>query len=70
MKRYDVDSKMLSSLSYDSSSGTLEVEFPNGTTYQYSGVPKSVFEGVLNSGSIGSAFHGQIRNKFVGRKVR
>jgi non-canonical (house-cleaning) NTP pyrophosphatase len=61
---------MLNSLAYDPESGTVQAEFPNGSASQYFGVPKSTLDSVLNAESVGSAFHHQIKTKFVGQKVR
>ena len=70
LQTYLVNSRNLKSLAYDRESSTAQAEFLNGIVYQYSGVPKSTFDSVLKSESVGSAFHNQIKAKFVGQKVR
>lgn len=54
MNRTPVSSSNLKSVGYDESSKTLEVEFLNGTVYQYSGVPASVYQGLMSASSHGS----------------
>lgn len=51
MNRTPVSSSNLKSVGYDESSKTLEVEFLNGTVYQYSGVPASVYQGLMSASS-------------------
>lgn len=54
MERTPVQSSNLASVGYDRDSSTLEVEFLNGSVYQYFAVPESIFEGILNAPSKGS----------------
>jgi hypothetical protein len=70
MQTYRVNSRLLKTLSYDPESATAQAEFLSGVVYQYPGVPKGTFDSVLNAESVGSAFHNQIKAKFVGQKVR
>ncbi len=60
MEREKVSSSNLASVGYDESDNTLEVEFLNGTIYQYYEVPKSVFDGLMNAAS-----HGTFLNLYV-----
>ena len=53
MKRIPVDSSNISSIGYDENSNTLEVEFNNGTVYQYFDVPISVYNGIIEASSKG-----------------
>jgi hypothetical protein len=53
MERIPVSSSNLESVGYDEESGTLEVEFKNGTLYQYFDVPQGVFDGLANADSPG-----------------
>src|SRR5436309_2242390 len=50
--RVPLSSSALASAAY-SSGGTLEVEFNDGATYRYSGVPVLVFLGLVNAASPG-----------------
>lgn len=54
MERTPVQSSNVSSIGYDLDSSTLEVEFLNGSVYQYFGVPESVFGGLMNAPSKGT----------------
>ncbi|OXS19624.1 KTSC domain-containing protein [Pseudomonas rhodesiae] len=54
MERSPVSSSNVESVGYDEDSETLEVEFKNGTLYQYFDVPQSAFSGLVNADSVGS----------------
>jgi len=61
MDRVPVQSSNLSSVGYDPTTSTLEIEFSNGSIYQYFGVPEYVHEGLMNAGSKGSYFDQHIK---------
>ncbi|MDP4280182.1 MAG: KTSC domain-containing protein [Dehalococcoides mccartyi] len=61
MERIPVDSSNLASIGYDVASFTLEVEFINGTIYQYSGVPENEYNGLMSASSKGSYLNQQIK---------
>ena len=54
MERTPVQSSSVSSVGYDRDSSTLEIEFLNGSVYQYFGVPESIFNGLMNAPSKGT----------------
>lgn len=54
MERTPVQSSSVSSVGYDRESSTLEIEFLNGSVYQYFGVPESIFDGLMNAPSKGT----------------
>ncbi len=54
MDRTSVSSSNLASVGYEPTTQTLEVEFLNGSIYQYSGVPPSVYSGLMSASSHGS----------------
>ena len=54
MERTPVQSSNLASVGYDPQTATLEVEFLNGSIYQYFSVPESVYNGLINASSKGS----------------
>ena len=56
MERTPVQSSSVSSVGYDRDSSTLEIEFLNGSVYQYFGVPESIFNGLMNAPSKGTFF--------------
>jgi len=60
MIRTSVSSSNLASVGYDSIAQTLEVEFNHGGIYQYSGVPSSVYSGLMAASS-----HGQYFDRYV-----
>jgi hypothetical protein len=61
MERTAVSSSTVASVGYDSASQTLEVEFMNGSVYQYFDVPQGVFDSLLTTDSPGGFMHEQIR---------
>ena len=69
MERTAVSSSNLASVGYDVDSLTLEIEFLNGSVYQYYDVPEGVFEELLNASSVGSYFSHNIRNNYQTHKV-
>lgn len=64
MERYSVASSNIVSIGYDAPSQTLEVEFLNGTIYQYYGVPENVYEQLMQAGSKGRFLHTYIKNAY------
>ena len=62
MKRIPVESSNLVSVAYDVDEKILEIEFHTGGIYQYKGVPKSVYEGLMSAESKGKYFHKNIKN--------
>jgi len=70
MDRDTVDSKMIASIGYDQSSGTVEVEFrSSGQVWQYYDVPESTYNEVRAAGSLGKAFNAMIKNHFREARV-
>lgn len=64
MKRTPVESSNISSIGYDEGSSTLEIEFNNGTVYQYFDVPESVYKGIMEAGSKGQYFAQHIKGYY------
>jgi hypothetical protein len=62
MERQPVSSSNLATVGYDVATETLEIEFQNGSTYQYYGVPESIFHDLLSAGSVGSYFSRNVKN--------
>ena len=69
MERIPVSSRAILSIGYDSGSQTLEVEFINGTVYQYYSVPDYTFETFTNAGSKGTFFNDNIKNAYPCSRV-
>lgn len=70
MNRTSVHSSDIRAIGYEPETKTLEVEFHSGGVYQYSGVPESVYRGLLQSASKGSYFHNHIKDRYPFRRLR
>jgi len=70
MERKSVVSSNLSSIGYDVSSSTLEVEFKNRSIYQYLGVPENVYKELMASQSIGSYLNKHIKNAYRFKQIK
>lgn len=64
MKRTLVVSSTIRSVGYDEGTRTLEVEFNNGSTYQYDDVPAKEYRALLSAESVGKQFHKSIKPNF------
>jgi hypothetical protein len=69
MERIQVNSSNIASVGYDAGSEILEIEFISGGTYQYSGVPEGVYEGMMGADSKGKYFHANINKKYPFTKL-
>lgn len=69
MDRQPVSSSNISSIGYDETSQTLEIQFHSGGIYQYFGVPEYVHIELLQAPSIGSYFARNIRNVYGYQQV-
>ncbi len=67
IRMHPVSSSNIEAVGYDS--GILRVAFVGGSAYNYDGVPKSLFDDFMSSGSLGSFFHSNIRGSFSFSKV-
>lgn len=68
--RERVESSSLTSVGYDATSGTLEIEFRSGRTYRYFQVPCSIHEALMAAPSKGRFFAAQVRNRFSYLELR
>lgn len=59
-----VESTHLSMIRYEEESRTLEIEFQDGSRYQYFEVPRAEFEGLNAADSKGTYFHENIRERY------
>ena len=62
-------SEALKEFGYDAETQTLSLKFNSGTTYHYAGVPKDLFDGMVEAavhGSIGRYYGTFISRKFPG----
>ena len=69
MERKPVTSSNVASIGYDPSSETLEVEFVNGSIYQYYNVPQSIYDSFRAASSAGKFLAYQIKNAFPFSRV-
>ncbi len=69
MQRKNVSSSSIVSIGYDESAQTLEVEFHNGSTYQYYNVPQGIYDALMGAPSTGKFFSSQIRNAYPYSRV-
>jgi hypothetical protein len=64
MERQPVTSSSIVSIGYDATDQILEVEFPSGHVYQYTGVPEQVYLDLTGGGSVGSYFNQYVRHAY------
>ena len=67
--RIPVDSSNLASVGYDPFTNLLEIEFRNGSIYQYFNVPVSVHAGLMTANSHGKYFARYIRGRYRFRRI-
>ena len=63
-KFYFENSSTLSCAVYDSLMDNLIVEFKNGSTYEFVGVPKSLFDDLCSAESAGRFFAANVKSKY------
>ncbi|MBX2991477.1 MAG: KTSC domain-containing protein [Bacteroidetes bacterium] len=64
MERIGVDSSHISAVGYDSDNGTLEIQFKNGTVYQYFDVPSYEYDGLMAAESKGEYANQNIYKRY------
>lgn len=71
MNRVRVTSSNLASVGYDIVTNTLEIEFLDGSIYQYFNVPSHLHSGLMSATSHGSYFDAYIKKGgYSYRKIR
>ena len=70
MDRTPVRSSNIRAVGYDAQAMILEVEFASGGLYQYSGVPASLHQGLMQAASKGAYLNDRIKNRYPCRQVR
>ncbi|MBZ0298603.1 MAG: KTSC domain-containing protein [Anaerolineae bacterium] len=58
------------SVGYDSATSVLEIEFHNGSIYQYFSVPSNIHQGLMGAPSHGQYHHRHIRDRYRYRQIR
>lgn len=69
MNRTPVSSSNVASVGYDEETQTLEVEFRNGSVYQYAGFSEGAYKAFMSASSKGRYLHKRIKGKYAYRKV-
>lgn len=59
-----VNSSNINSVGYDTDNQTVHVNFLNGSTYTYQGVPEHEFRNLLTAASVGSYLHRHYKNVY------
>ena len=69
MNRESVVSSNLESVGYDPRTMTLEIEFRDGSVYEYYKVPPHLHEGLLAAGSHGKYLNAEIKTRYDYKKI-
>lgn len=64
-----IKSSMASHAAYDPAKQTLTVQFTNGSTFRYAGVPANIGHTVMGAQSFGGSFNKHVAGKFKGVKL-
>lgn len=64
MEMRNVDSSNVAAVGYEEDSLTLQVEFNNGSTYQYFDVPQAIFDGLLGASSVGQYLNQNVKGTY------
>jgi KTSC domain len=67
--KQNVFSSHVASVGYDEATNDLLVEWKNGKTSAYAGVPEDLAQQVANAPSVGQMIHGLIKNNYPHRYV-
>lgn len=67
MKMTPVSSSNLNSVGYEN--GTLYVRFNNGSLYAYSGVPESIYRGLMSASSHGSYLAQNVKGVYPYKRI-
>ena len=69
MNRTPVTSSNVATVGYDANTMTLEVEFQNGSVYQYFDVPEVEYQGLMTTDSVGKYLNQNIKNNYRYTKI-
>jgi len=69
MDKILVDSRDISHVGHDEGSEILRIWFHSGGVYEYDGVPRSEYDGLMSATSHGKYFHQHIKDKYSYRKL-
>ena len=54
---------------YDAKTKTLTIKFPNGSRYEYAGVPEDLYRGIRGTAKKGAYYHKHIKGKHKATKL-
>ncbi len=69
MNRIPVESTNILEIGFDEESSTLEIEFKEGSVYQYFDVPKAIYDQMMNAESKGKYLAAHIKGFYRYVKV-
>ena len=69
MEKIPVQSPNLATIGYNSETETLEIEFLNGSIYEYKNVSQSIYNELMSAPSHGSYFNHEIRSTYPYEKI-
>lgn len=69
MERTAVSSSNIGAIGYEAETQTLEVEFLNGSIYQYAGVSVEEYEAMMNGDSKGKYLNANIKGRYSFTKL-
>jgi hypothetical protein len=69
MERTPVSSSNIQAIGYNADSQTLELEFKNGQTYQYTGVPQAEYDAMMAADSKGTFLNTNIKGRYPFTKL-
>ncbi len=69
MKREHVESSNIESIGYEPDNQTLEIEFLNGSLYQYFDIPQHIYEEMMSADSQGKYLAQNIKGVYRYSKV-
>ena len=70
MNREQVHSTAIESVGYHPATQTLEIEFTNGSVYQYRGVPDTLHKKLMSAPSKGKFHYNYIMRRFHFTRIR
>lgn len=69
MTRTPVISSQISAVGYDPEKRKLEVQFKNGSVYEYDDVPEAIHAELVSAPSVGAYFNAYVKFGFIYRKL-
>jgi len=64
-----IQSSNITELDYDSTTQELLVVFRGGSVYRYTGVPRSIVDGIISAVSPGKFFNEAVKNSYAFKRV-